>query len=84
MVDASDSGGFPGRCSPPNRRIAELYRLVLAETKARSEYLIYLKIISLTRNELSKTRDEQSYRYNSDSNYYCFARGRSIGKIIGL
>lgn len=37
MVDASDSGGFPGRCSPPNRRIAELYRLVLAETKSRSD-----------------------------------------------
>lgn len=35
MAEAGESGGLPGRCSPPNRRIAELYRTLLAETKIR-------------------------------------------------
>lgn len=34
-TDATESGGFPGRCSPPNPRIAELYRELYLETNER-------------------------------------------------
>ena len=37
MTDATEAGGVPGKCSPPNKRIAELYREVLAETKIRGD-----------------------------------------------
>eukprot|EP00596_Hydrurales_sp_CCMP1899_P008672 CAMPEP_0119039910 /NCGR_PEP_ID=MMETSP1177-20130426/9663_1 /TAXON_ID=2985 /ORGANISM="Ochromonas sp, Strain CCMP1899" /LENGTH=352 /DNA_ID=CAMNT_0007004401 /DNA_START=55 /DNA_END=1116 /DNA_ORIENTATION=+ len=33
--DATESGGLPGRCSPPSRRIAELYRAIYSETTKR-------------------------------------------------
>jgi hypothetical protein len=41
MAEAGQSGGLPGRCSPPNRRIAELYRALLAETKLRGSLIVY-------------------------------------------
>lgn len=46
MAEAGQSGGLPGRCSPPNRRIAELYRALLAETKLRGRLILHYSVFS--------------------------------------
>lgn len=46
MMDTSRSGGIAGKCSPPNLRIASLYRDILRETKINEmekEFLITLE-----------------------------------------
>ena len=46
MNDVSYSGGRPGRCSPPSKRIAALYRTLYKETKRRgldSKYQVTLE-----------------------------------------
>jgi len=36
LLDSTTSGGIPGKCSPPNRRISSLFRSILGETKFRN------------------------------------------------
>jgi len=36
LLDNTLSGGIPGKCSPPNRRISSIFRSILHETKFRS------------------------------------------------